>query len=366
MNSLAREIRGKIERTGPIPFVQFMEMALYAPGLGYYEQPREIGRRGDFFTSVSVGPLFGQLLAFQFAEWMDGHFPHGKIQLVESGAHDGRLAADILDWICRHKRQLLPRIEYCIIESSATRRGWQEKTLHSHKCNVTWATDIKSFGEREIRGIIFSNEFFDALPVHRFAWDAKSSQWREWHVAVADDEFVWHLDEKAASSCFVPPMPKELADVLPDGFILEVCPAAAEWWRTAAMKLRRGKLLTIDYGYRAENGLRPDHPHGTLRAYSRHHSSADILANPGEQDLTADVNFSALEQAGREAGLSAGSFVRQSKFLNEIATKTHANPEKFGPWDEKTLRQFQTLAHPEQLGHVFHVLTQDRLDTDGA
>jgi SAM-dependent MidA family methyltransferase len=359
MNALALEIRRQIESGGPMTFARFMEMALYAPGLGYYEQSGKIGRDGDFFTSVSTGPLFGQLLAFQFAEWLDTECPGGKFQVVEAGAHDGRLAADILDWLARYRPDLISRLEYCVVESSAARRVWQEKTLRSWISNVKWVPGIGDFGERRINGIVFSNEFFDALPVHRLTWDAKGSRWREWRVIVAENVFAWHLDvPDARLEGSLPPVPPDLARVLPDGFIAEVSPVALDWWRIAGRALRQGKLLTIDYGFNAENWLRPDRPQGTLRAFVRHRASADLLAQPGDQDLTAHVNFYALEEAGRAVGLGPGSLVRQSKFLTQIVAKIHANPEAFAPWGSKSARQFQTLAHPEHLGNPFQVLIQ--------
>jgi SAM-dependent MidA family methyltransferase len=361
MNALALEIRREIQRGGPMTFARFMELALYAPALGYYERPGRIGRAGDFFTSVSTGPLFGQLLAFQFAEWLDSECPEGQVQVAEAGAHDGRLAADILDWLGRFRPDLMARLEYSLVESSPARRAWQEKTLGSWMSNLNWVPNIGDFGERRINGIVFSNEFFDALPVHRLAWDAKESRWREWRVAVAQDDFAWHLDVPAADlGGRLPPVPAELAKVLPDGFITEVSPVALDWWRTAALALRRGNLLTIDYGFSAENWMRPDRPGGALRAFARHHASADLLAQPGEQDLTADVNFFALEEAGRAAGMEAGILVRQSKFLTQILAKIHAKPKAFAAWDSKSARRFQTLAHPEHLGHPFQVLIQYR------
>jgi SAM-dependent MidA family methyltransferase len=359
MNALSRKLRQKIQSGGPVTFAQFMDIALYEPGLGYYEQPGRIGRRGDFFTSVSTGPLFGQLLAFQFCEWLDGEFSNEKVQLVEAGANDGRLAADILEWLGRHRPSLIERLEYCIVESSPTRQAWQAATLQAWMSKLKWTANIGDFGKHGINGIVFSNEFLDALPVHRLAWDAKESCWREWHVVVAQEGFAWQSAVPAADLMErLPPVPPDLARVLPDGFITEVSPVALEWWRAAAGALRRGKLLTIDYGFSAENGLRPERPKGTLRAFVRHRAGADLLARPGEKDLTADVNFSALEEAGRAAGLGGGILLRQSKFLTQIVTKIQAKPESFAPWDRKSARQFQTLAHPEHLGRPFQVLIQ--------
>ncbi len=342
-----------------MPFAQFMEWALYVPKLGYYERPGRIGRDGDFFTSVSTGPLFGRLMAFQFAEWIDGEFPEGKFQVVEAGAHDGRLAADILEWLANYRPDLMSRLEYFIVDPSSTRRAWQEQTLHPWIAKLKWAKNIGDFEESGIDGIVFSNEFFDALPVHRLAWDATKSCWREWYVIVDRDGFGWELREPSeALERKLPLVPAELARVLPDGVSTEVSPISSDWWQTAARALRRGTLLTVDYGFSAKDGLRPDHPLGALRAFIRHRASADLLAQPGEQDLTASVNFSALEAAGLAAGLGAGLLLRQSKFLTQILAKIHAKPGSFAHWDRKSARQFQTLAHPEHLGHPFQVLIQ--------
>src|SRR5580658_4328467 len=128
-NALARQIQEEIRRRGPISFARFMELALYAPGLGYYEGQRAIGRGGDFFTSVSVGPLFGQLLAFQFAQWMEADGPDGGVQWIEAGPHNGALAADILAWTSRRRPEVFARLEYWLLEASPARRAWQEETL---------------------------------------------------------------------------------------------------------------------------------------------------------------------------------------------------------------------------------------------
>ena len=335
-----------------------METALYAPGLGYYEQPHAPGRAGDYFTSVSVGPLFGQLLAFQFAQWLESALPGGKVQIVEAGAHDGRLAADILGWLERRRPDLLARLEYCLLDPSPARRRWQEQTLRPWSAQTVWMDDIAAVGNSQVCGIIFSNEFLDALPIHRLAWNASAGDWREWRVDATEERFVWRMGEISAEAAKgLPRVPPELAQVLPDGFILELSPLAAEWWKAAAKALRRGKLLTLDYGA-ADGGLRPDRAQGTLRAFARHNVCTDVLANPGTQDLTADVNFSALEEAGHAAGLRTEGRWRQARFLTQIVTQTHLQPEAFEIWNQKNVRQFQTLTHPEHLGWRFQALVQ--------
>ena len=351
-------IRAEIERHGPITFARFMELALYAPGAGYYEGRRKIGREGDFFTSVRAGPLFGELLAFQFAEWLETDCAVDKSLLVEAGPHDAMLAADILPWLRRRRPGLLARLEYVLIESSAARRQWQEQTLRDWRTQVRWVADVAELGVRQVIGIIFSNEFLDALPVHRLSWCAQERNWQEWRVTVESDTFAWRRGALTPDlAARAPRLPAELAAVLPDGFVLELSLAAADWWRTAAASLRHGKLLTIDYGLTRDERFRPERTDGTLRAFARHHGGADLLAQPGQQDLTAHVDFSALEEAGAAAGLRTEAFVSQSKFLTEIVARTQGKPESFDPWDEKRVRQFQTLAHPEHLGR-FRVLVQ--------
>jgi SAM-dependent MidA family methyltransferase len=361
MTALADQIQQEIRLRGSISFARFMELALYAPGLGYYERRREIGRGGDFFTSVSVGPLFGQLLAFQFAQWMDADCPSGDVQFIEAGPHNAMLAADILGWINQHRPDLFARLEYCLVDASVARRVWQEETLRSWLSKVRWVSDVKDCGVRQVTGIIFSNEFLDALPVHRLAWRAARQGWEEAFVAVGGAGFAWAWQPPTRECApHLLHVPVELAAVLPDGFTVEVCPAAETWWRAAASSLGRGKLLTLDYGLTDGQWFQPGRAQGTLRAFFQHHASADLLGQPGEQDLTAHVNFSTLIGAGQAAGLRTEGLMTQAKFLTETLARTRSAPESMAPWDEKRTRQFQTLTHPEHLGHKFQVLVQGR------
>jgi len=358
------EIREEIARSGPVSFARFMELALYAPGCGYYERPRAIGRRGDFFTSVSVGPVFGELLAFQFAQWLDKIAPPpppAPWQIVEAGAHDGRLALDILRWLRRRRPDTFAGLEYRVIEPSPVRRACQEEKLANEFANVKWAGDFGEPGSRRVRGIIFSNELLDALPAHRLCRDAAGKQWLEWRVTWEQDGFAWQKGPVTteAAAC-LPHIPAAVAAVLPDGFVVEVSPAALQWWKRAAASLECGKLLTLDYGLDGDEWLHPERAGGTLRAYAGHQVSGNILANPGEQDITAHVNFSMLRQAGEEAGLRTEGVVRQAKFLTEIFQRSLADEAGFEEWTAARVRQFQTLTHPEHLGHRFRALVQSR------
>ena len=389
-NGLPEIIRREIDACGAITFARFMELSLYCPQLGYYEQIANTpGRRGDFYTSVSVGPLFGELLAAQFAHWlrqletrsaargMSGHAPD-HFHLLEAGAHNGRLAADILDWFKSRKPQWFDKLDYWIWEPSPRRQRWQKKTLDPFKGQVLWFDSWEKLPPTGVRGIIFSNELLDAMPVHRLGWDAQNKTWFEWGVSAAGGQFMWKKlpltkargqpaavrEGRGPLSVFrVPDWPElsaELMAVLPDGFTTEICPAAVDWWRKAAAALKRGWLLTLDYGLTAEQFIGPERAQGTLRAYYRHQQCADLLASPGEQDLTAHVNLTALQKAGESTGLKTEGVFAQGEFLTRIAQTTWRDESGFAEWTPARTRQFQTLTHPEHLGRRFKLLLQTR------
>lgn len=356
-DAISREI---VESGGVISFFRFMELALYCPNLGYYEAKKDsIGRRGDFYTSVSVGSLFGQLLAFQFAEWLEQiKVKNSQFKIIEAGAHNGRLAADVVAWLELERPALFDQLTYIIIEPSEWRRQWQRETLKNFGGKVQWQSD---FGTGPVNGIIFSNELLDAFPVHRFGWDSEKKSWFEWGVSMSEGKFIWTGMRKPGTVLppFIAALPSTLLDLLPEGYSIEHCPAAEEWWRAAAARLDRGKLMTVDYGLTDDELLLPSRKDGTLRAYFQHRFSDDPLANPGQQDLTAHVNFSAIQRAGEGAGLKAEFFSSQANFLTQILEQT-VKAGNFGEWDSARGRQFQTLTHPEHLGRAFRVLVQSR------
>ena len=377
--SLAALIRDEIARTGPLSCARFMELALYHPELGYYERDRTVvGQRGDFYTSVSVGELFGQLLGFQFARWFEEqNFSAGPVQIIEAGAHDGQLAEDILFWLQRKRPELFARVEYAILDPSSRRQAWQRDRLSQFSPHVKW---FANWGEVQhaggVHGVIFANELLDAFPVHRLSWSAAEQRWIEWGVRCAGQQFIWarldglhtniaHLRDPAAALHTLAPELRasawaSLAPVLPDGFVFECSPFAERWWEIAAQSLRRGTLLTFDYGHTSGEPLNPAKPHGTLRAYRAHQLVPDFFAEPGEQDLTAHVNFTAVARAGERAGLRTEELVDQARFLNCIAHLTMAEGANFGEWTRERARQFHTLTHPDHLGRSFAALVQTR------
>jgi SAM-dependent MidA family methyltransferase len=371
LTEVVEKIAGLIEIRGIISFAEFMQVALYCPKYGFYEREKDIiGRRGDFFTSVSVGELFGHLLAFQFAEWLALEMTSSqatsdaKVHIVEAGAHRGEFARDVLGWIKENRPELFEKIEYRLIEPSERRREWQARTLEEFRPQVRWFQDFEGMGAEGVSGVIFSNELLDAMPVHRVGWDAKERRWFEWGVVSAGSEFRWERMQPGqgldARKTWLGELPPALLDVLPDGFVTEVCLKASRWWSNAARCLRSGKLMTIDYGFALEELLAPERSQGTLRAYRGHRVAADVLAHPGEQDLTAHINFTAIENAGLEAGLGTEAFTTQSRYLTAILARMRSEgalPEDLKP---ALARQFKTLTSPDLLGRAFRVLVQNR------
>jgi len=351
---------------GVLSFARFMELALYCPVYGFYEKETDnIGRDGDFYTNVSTGSLFGELLAFQFAEWLqEFKIQNSKFKIAEAGAHDGKLAKDILTWLQLHRPRLFEQIEYDIIEPSIHRQNWQRETLKEFS-NVRWFTEFKDLSlaarPSPLHGVIFSNELLDAMPVHRFGWDAKGKKWFEWGVALEGETFVWakmqNSESDSPSSIFH--LPPSLQAALPDGYIIEFSPDAENWWRDAAQALTHGKLLTLDYGFTQTELFSPARTNGTLRGYRAHHYVENILANPGEQDITAHVNFAAIQASGEQAGLKTEELISQSQFLTRVVERMTRNGKTFD-WTPARARQLQTLTHPEHLGRAFRVLVQSR------
>jgi len=339
-----------------------MDLALYHPVHGYYERTLDqVGREGDFHTSVSVGSLFGELLAWRFAEWLQ-EFPRDTcLHLVEAGAHQGLLAGDILRWWHRHRPELVDRVTYAIVEPSSRRRAHQRAVLAELPGRHRWFSGLAELGDATggIHGILFSNELLDAFPVHRLTWNATDQAWRELGVGRSEDRLIWLPREQSPS---IQP-PTDLFGTAPglhtDGFLLESCPTALQWWQQASGLLHHGHLITFDYGLESVDFL--DRPRGTLRGYRNHAHTDDVLTDPGGQDLTAHVNWTLLRDAGEAAGLTTEARETQGTFLTKVLRDQAASDPETARLDPKRIRQFQTLTHPQHFGTRFQVLSQVRL-----
>jgi SAM-dependent MidA family methyltransferase len=370
MHEISEIIRGAASQAGGVlPFARFMELALYHPEFGYYERhDRQIGRSGDFFTSVSVGPLFGQLLAFRLAQTLQPALTGSpRIILAEAGAHDGQLAGDILDWLQENRPALYERVEFHLLEPSPRRQTWQQAKLHRHSTKTVWVNHVSALPLGET--LLYSNELLDAFPISRLRWHSDAHAWQEWGVAWLGNRFQWQ--PLAALSVevipWVPDLPEELLAVLPDGFCADISPAALRWWQEVVGTVAQGHIWLIDYGYLPGEWPQPGQVGGSLRAYADHRLCPDPLANPGGQDLTAHVDFDRLQVLARSAGWQSEYLGTQSAFLSAIAADwwrtgdgTAAIFQESSNWTAPMVRQFQTLVHPAHLGRAFKVLSLSR------
>ncbi len=337
-------LRDRIARDGPIPFRDFMAAALYDPEHGYYGSGRAvIGRSGDFFTNVSVGPLFGRLLARQFAEMWERLGRPADFSIVEQGAHRGDFARDVLEMLRVTAPECRAATTYRIVEPIADLRAAQQRALGE---SATWCETLAELAP--FTGVHFSNELLDAMPVHLVKWT--NSEWLERHVAVRDDAFVFtdaalSSDALRAQVATIPPVPA--------GYVTEVNLEALAWIEAVAARLCRGWVLAIDYGFRRDDFFAPERRTGTLRACRGHRIEPDPLALPGELDLTAHVEFTSLVERAERAGLSLDGWTDQHHFmvgLGQLHFRDDAVPEM------PELRAYKTLMHPTMLGTSFHAL----------
>lgn len=342
-------LRAEIDRRGPIPFREFMERALYHPEHGYYASGRAaIGRTGDFFTNVSVGPLFGALLAWQFEEiWQRLDYPE-HFTIVEQGAHRADFARDVLSHLHLHSPTLHERLRYLIIEPSPRARAAQAESLGAFAGDVRWVPSVEELPP--FTGVHFSNELIDAFPVHLVKWTG--SQWVERHVSWENEAFA--LVDGPLSR---PDLSLHLGKLpaVPPGYQTEINLEALTWIDTLAPRLQRGLILAIDYGFPREEYYRTDRTDGTLSAYAAHRREPDPLARPGEIDLTAHVDFTTLTERAEARGLQLAGFTDQHHFIVGLS-RLHFTDAEPTPASQKELRALQTLMHPTLMGRSFKVL----------
>jgi SAM-dependent MidA family methyltransferase len=320
MTRAGEVLAGEIARDGPLTFHRFMEVALYHSEHGYYRRARDpFGRQGDFYTAEQIQPVFGILAAAFIRRLYQNMGEPGDFRVVELGAGRAEMAAAFAEW------------PYCPIEIAS--------------------------GElpASMNGVVFSNEFFDALPVHVAIY--RDGEFLEQLVDCERGRFVWKTGER---------VPLEIRDYLgryfpppEEGRWYESNLDALRWMQHIARSLRNGYVITIDYGYTRAESIR--FPAGTLMGYRRHMAREDVLVEPGERDITAHVNFTAIGEAGVSMGLSQESFETLGSFLLR-AGEADQFAAAIGGGPETGLRrrmQLKTLLFG--LGETFRVLVQRRL-----
>lgn len=349
---LIKAIRSEIEaRGGWISFARYMELALYAPGLGYYSAgSRKFGAAGDFVTAPEISPLFARTVARQVAEVLQ----QTGGDLLELGAGSGRLAGQML-----MELQALDAVpqRYLILEVSAHLREVQRETLASLLPQdlfrrVVWLHALPP----SLTGVVFGNEVLDALPVELVAWREDGIFQRV--VALEGDRFVWQ--ERPAPSGPWLDAARRLA--LPPGYVSEICPAAGGLVASLAERLEHGVLLLADYGFSRREYYHPQRIRGTLMCHYRQYAHDDPLLYPGLQDITAHVDFSAVAEAGADQGLQLLGYTNQAQFLLNCGITDLLG--EISPADSAAylplVAQAQKLLSPAEMGELFKVMALGR------
>jgi SAM-dependent MidA family methyltransferase len=349
--SLILFIRDQIRREGPVSFAWFMERALYHPEHGYYGSGRcAIGRRGDYFTNVSVGPLFGKLLAEQFAEIWEGLDRPDDFVIVEQGAHHGEFASDVLEALRAGRPEFFAVLRYRIVEPFSILQQRQESVLRQFADKAQW---VASLDEMEpFCGVHFSNELLDAMPVHllKAAGDNETRCWHERLVECASCGFTF-VDRPVSDPRLLARLAK-ISPPPPDGYETEVNLAALDWMETLAGRLRRGVVLAADYGLARQDYYATGRRTGTLQCYAEHRVLPSPLEGVGVSDITTHVEWTSVAERAEECGLRIAGFTDQHHFITGLLS---SSPELLSAGAEKN-RALQTLIHPEFLGTKFQFL----------
>jgi SAM-dependent MidA family methyltransferase len=350
-----------IKRSGPITFERYMGLCLYHPEFGYYTRGRErTGVEGDYFTSADLHPVFARLVARQAAEmWMAMDRPT-PFTWVEMGAGRGFFACDFVAWSAKEVPEFFAALDYVAIEPGELQR----QHIHTRLVEVGVAQKVRLVASLDeiapVTGCFFSNELVDAFPVHVIT--RTEGRLKEiYAIAEGDDlrEKKGPLSDPAVAAYVA-----RYANELEEGRRMEVNLNAQAWIRAVAEKLARGFVLTIDYGDVAARLFSADRPGGTLLAYHAHATREDFFSAPGEMDLTAHVNFSALIDAGKARGLEFTGLTRQEKFLlalgesNQFADLYDASQSEVERLNARL--KLKRLISPEGMGNIFKVLIQQR------
>ena len=345
--SLTEFIRRDITAQGGwIPFARYMELALYARGLGYYTAgAHKFGEAGDFITAPELSPLFGRTLARQVAEIM----AQSATNILELGAGSGKLAVDMLAEL----EQLgSPPDSYAILEVSADLRARQQELISERLPHlldrVHWLDELPE----KFSGAIVANEVLDALPAHLVHW--RDSAISERGVGAGGHGFIWQ--ERAIGDARLLHAAQQIK--VPDDYVSEVCLAARGLVNSLAQRLEQGAMLFIDYGFGAREYYHPQRSSGTLMCHYRHHAHDDPFFLPGLQDITAHVNFTDIAECGIDAGLELAGYTSQAFFLINCGITgllQNTPPENIRDYLPLSA-QLQKLTSPAEMGELFKVI----------
>jgi SAM-dependent MidA family methyltransferase len=352
--TLREKILREIQERGPMLFSRYMELCLYDPELGYYSRDSEqFGKAGDFYTSSDVHALFGRLLARQFEEMWRILGSPPRIDILELGPGRGLFARDVLDWSEKKLPQFFSALHYSLIEQSPTLRKRLQRTLNNRfpDGTVSVAAELTNLA---LPAIVFANEFFDALPVEVMSPEGAL------RIAERDRRFIetWTAatpEQLEFCDRFgVHPVEEER---------VEVPLRAQDYMSRLSASMDRGFVIVIDYGYTRQEQLAGRH-RGTIVATRQHSVSSNPYEAPGEQDITAHVNFTALAAAAEQQGMQAQPLITQSQFLLGIGEQN-----QFGDVFEecrlpqeraKVALQLKHLVSPAGMGETFHVLVASK------
>jgi SAM-dependent MidA family methyltransferase len=358
MNALGSLLAERIRRFGPITFAEYMRECLYHPVHGYYSQS-ESRRLADYYTSVDVHPIFGRLLGRQFAEMWEQLDRPVEFTLVEAGAGTGRLAGQILEFSREELTDFYECVRYVAVERSPSRCDQVASRLTRFIQEGKCQTSIEVPARISV-GCLFSNELLDALPVHRVLQQQGKLQ----EIFVTGDGAGFSEVVAPLSTCAITDYFAAQEIALQNGQHAEAALEACDWISEVGRRLQRGFVLTIDYGHEAADLFDAHHMSGTVLAYANHQAHENLYIAPGEQDLTAHVNFTALRQWGQRNALKSLGLVSQTAFLLALGQKNEFL-DLYDDGMEETDRvrarlQLKTLIYPEGMGERFQVLVQQK------
>lgn len=352
MASVLHELIGEeIEaQGGMIPFRRFMELALYNPEHGYYASGRaRVGKSGDFYTSVSVGRIYGRLLASVCRQVWEGLGSPEEFTIVEQGANDATMAVDILGRIGEEDGGFADALRYRIVEPFSINRSRQQEKLSGFS-RVTWHEANEELPE--FTGIHLSNELLDAFPLDSLRWNG--SAWEEECVSLEGESLVWK--SRPVTELELAEAVKPLPVPTREGWRFEINRGISPWLSGIASRMKRGMILTVDYGQVGEDRFAPHRADGTLLAYRNHERFDNPLEEPGLRDITAQVDFTDLAAKACALGLIPIAYSDQQHFLMGAAEPWMRSLGDHAPEHRKDLLALNTLLTPSLMGSQFKML----------